>query len=167
MMTDQSPIVDTAAPKALRLTLARGGVITTVALLPAAIGLFHLFVYRLVPFSGAYQVAQPSGSEDTQAAPVSSPSVRPEPPGVARARHAIATTLPLVFGSCIVACLVLGLLGVSHALAFAFLQGFISTAAFMISQGQGAFLGPIMFTAMFWILIVVGTMIRGAVAGGA
>jgi hypothetical protein len=129
MAEQLSPLGSGGPEAARRLTPPRAGAIAIVALLPAAIGLFHLFVHPLVPRSG----------------------------------RAITTTFPLVFGSCIVACLVLGLLDVSYAAVFAFLQACVCTLAYVVSDGVAAFLGPIVFTLLpFWPLIGLGKIIRRA-----
>ena len=146
-----------------RPTLVRELIIWIVALLPALIGLFHLSVHSLVPFREKQAPALPATQQaDTELAGHS--AIEPEHPGISRAKHTLATTFPLVAGSCIVTCLILGLLGVGHSLGFAFLQACITTAACLFSDGQGAFVGPVVFTFLsFWPLIGLGKLIRIAV----
>lgn len=158
-MAEQSSALKTGDHKASpRLTPARIGVIAVIALLPAAIGLFHLFVHPLVPFPAQRYAAQSSPQADS--APATAPYVSARPVGLARAEHALATLYTLVFWSCTATCLALGLLGVPHAIAFALLQACVTTLAYMISDGQGAFVGPIVWTFLFWPLIGIGKLIQ-------
>ena len=60
-----------------------------------------------------------------------------------------------------IASFVLGLLGVSHALGFAVVEACIATLGYIVVDGQGAFMGPIMFALVpFWPLIGLGKLIR-------
>ena len=143
-----------------RMTLGRAAAIAVVAIPPTIIGWFHMSVHPLIPFRAERSLKSP-GTQDSQTPPGTVPSAKAERLGVARARNTIATTLPLVFGSGALACLILGLLGVPHPPTFAFMQACVSTAAHMVSDGHGAILGPIVWPFLpFLPRIGLGKTIR-------
>jgi hypothetical protein len=131
-----------------------------VAIAPALIGLFHLHVHPLWP-PHRILLSTPA-SPASPGSQTMAPNSTGTPTGAGRAGivAVMEATSSLVFLSCTVACLILGLLRVRYGLLFAFMQAWIMTFAYLVSDGQGACVGPIAWTLLpFWPAIGLGKMI--------
>lgn len=102
----------------------------------------------------------PSSPATASSRPVSLPETKVQPINVVRARYRIEQTFSVVALGCIVASVAIGVLGVQNVLPHAFLQACLLTMGFMLYDGQGAFMGPIMFTIFFYPIIYLGRGLR-------
>ncbi len=138
-----------AAPRTeASFRLGRWVVIAFVSILPAVIGMVHLFAYPLIPYAPTIQPVTARSSEAMANL------------ALAQTRHRIDTTFDVVFIAGVAACLVIGLLGARRALAWAFMQACIAGIASLISDGQGAFMAPVVLTFVaFWPLIKLGNLV--------
>ena len=130
--------------------------ITVVALLPVAVGAFHIFVRPIV---------MPSEEEATRIATENSVTIateegtttQPNSLDWARRSYARTATLGLVGLCCVGASLVLGLLNVRHVKSFAFAEGLAATAGYIATgDAIGGCVAPFMFPLVFWPLILMG-----------
>jgi len=143
----------------LRIRMIRAAVVLAVALMPAAIGMFHVSVHPLLPYPQPTDSVGPATQRFEQ-----SPHVRQETQAYLRAKHRVTTVFVPVFVAAMAACVGLGLLGVARPLGWAFLEACISTMAHLVSDGQGACFGPAIWTLVpFWPLIGLGKGIRAII----
>ena len=155
MGADQKVILSSPASPQRHHVQGRMLVLVFVALLPAASGFLVLSPPRFL--HEAVRAVQHEGRDEV-------PADRVDAQGqtLAMTRRRIDLALPVVFGAASLACLGVGLLGAQRGLLWAFPQACVATVAHMISDGQGAFLGPIVWTLVpFWPLVAIGRWIRG------
>lgn len=137
-------------------SVMRMAAIWLVAILPALLGLVHLFVHPLCPYREPIAAVGPVTHHADEP-----PGFIQESQAYLRAKHASATVFSLVFIAAGAACVGLGMLGVARPLVWAFLEACFSTMAHLVSDGQGACFGPIAWTFLpFWPLIALGKGIR-------
>ncbi len=144
-------------------TVRRTLAISILTLLPAGIGVFHLFVFPLTTLDttryNRYRFAVTGYTESQPSSQLSAHEQERER-AISKARLRLAMTFPLVFSACMVVSLLLGLLDVSHSFITAVLLAITATWAHLIYDGQGACFGPIAFAIPFWLLIGLGKLIR-------
>lgn len=146
-------------------TVRRTLVISVLTLLPAGIGVFHLFVFPLTTLDTAgHDLFAVTRSADSHPSNQFTAQKHERERTISKARLRLADTFLLVFSACMVVSLLLGLLDVSHSFFIAVLLAITTTWAYILFDGQGAFLGPIAFALLpFWPLIGLGKLIRAII----
>ncbi len=141
---------------------ARTAIITVLVLLPAILVGIHLMVHPLWPLKERAEEllsAQRAEGHSPDARTFSDEQQR----GYALSRARMELTLGVALVSCSCVAVTLGLLNVSHPFLLAIVLATISTGAYIVYDGQGAFVGPIALALPFWFLTEVTKMIRNSI----
>jgi hypothetical protein len=163
---DERPnILDYApAPSAEKFSLRQALVIWAVALCPALVGWFYVSVIPLPPAPAGSPsspaVANPAVGTGVTGGPAVT-SLSPSPARTALMNRLENLSGP-VFLACIIASVLIGLLGAKQRFGFAFFLGcMMGASSLWADQGMTILLSPIMLPFIpFWPLIALGGFIR-------